>query len=67
MADITSEKKKQLEEWAAYLNANATPHELSYLVTLLKKQQVLLEKSAAVAEGGYITSSGSCPYCGKSL
>ena len=67
MLQITPERKRQLEQLANRINAEYSTKEIYYLVSLLDKQQLILERKGAVAQGAYMTPPNICPYCGKPL
>jgi len=64
---INSYKKAELEKLAVKLNQEFESKEICYIVSLLKKEEILLESRGYVAQGGYVIDSDKCPYCGKSL
>lgn len=65
MAPITSDRKSKIDMLASGINKEYTEEEIYYLVSLLSKKRLLIEK--AVPRGGYRTSPDVCPYCGKPL
>ena len=64
---INNYKKLDLERFANKLNQEFNSKEISYLVSLLEKRDVLLESRGCVAQGGYVVDTDKCPYCGKPL